>query len=263
MKRDHLNVPGIRLAYIDYGGNGSAVLLLHGLYGRGSTWAETAPWLVKAGYRVVALDQRGHGLSDKPAQGYTRKEFVADAAAVIEMLGLRPAIVIGHSMGALNAWCLAAGRPDLVRAVVLEDMTASATSAASECRQWVADWPVPFPTMAAVRRYFDGCRTGMADYFQECFAEGPDGYRPLAGVNALVAAATGMEGEWWDELSQVTCPALVVKGSLSFCPRTELQEMAQRLPKGEYAEVSGAYHVVHYDQPAGWRAVVERFLQKV
>lgn len=51
-----------------------------------------------------------------------------------------------------------------------------------------------------------------------------------------------------------------VKGELSDLPREVLQEMARRLPQGRYAEVPGAHHTLHNDEPEGWRAVLEPFL---
>ncbi|MGN5379143.1 alpha/beta fold hydrolase [Streptomyces lasalocidi] len=132
------------------------VLLLHGLMGRASHWASTARWLA-ARHRAVALDQRGHGQSDKPVQAaYTREAYVEDAEAALEQLGLAPAVLVGHAMGALTAWQLAAKRPDLVRGLVICDMRASALGAASqrEWAEWFRSWPVPFATLADVRKWF-------------------------------------------------------------------------------------------------------------
>lgn len=123
------------------------VLLLHGLMGRASHWASTARWLSER-HRAVALDQRGHGQSDKaPEAEYTREAYVEDAEAALDQLGLGPAVVIGHAMGALTGWQLAAKRPDLVRALIICDMRASALGAASqrEWEDWFRAWPAPSP----------------------------------------------------------------------------------------------------------------------
>jgi pimeloyl-ACP methyl ester carboxylesterase len=76
----------------------------------------------------------------------------------------------------------------------------------------------------------------------------------------MVQCAEGLQGEWWDDLPQVRCPALVVKGECSAYSREHLQKMARLMPLGRYAEVKGAYHTVHSDEPEGWRAAVEPFL---
>lgn len=132
------------------------VLLLHGLMGRASHWAPTARWLSER-HRAVALDQRGHGQSAKPEKAaYTREAYVEDAEAAVEQLGLAPVVLIGHAMGALTAWQLAARRPDLVRGLIICDMRASALGAASqrEWESWFKAWPLPFATLADVRKWF-------------------------------------------------------------------------------------------------------------
>ena len=96
--------------------------MLHGHFGNGRTFERLADSLAPD-WRVVAPDQRGHGRSD-PAPDYDREGYVADAAHVIEALDLAPAVVLGHSLGGVNAYQLAAHRPELVRAVIVEDAPA-------------------------------------------------------------------------------------------------------------------------------------------
>jgi pimeloyl-ACP methyl ester carboxylesterase len=67
----------------------------------------------------------------------------------------------------------------------------------------------------------------------------------------------------WEELAQVRCPALVVRGLDGELGRAESQEMVRVLPYGQYAEVADAGHLVHYDQPEAWRAAIEPFLDSV
>jgi pimeloyl-ACP methyl ester carboxylesterase len=65
------------------------------------------------------------------------------------------------------------------------------------------------------------------------------------------------------ELDAVECPVLVVRGGDSEYSREDLQEAARRLRSGRYTELPGAGHVLHYDNPAGWRCVVEPFVAEV
>src|SRR6266511_2165482 len=89
---------GVSLACLDFGGDGPPVLLLHGLAGHAAEWAETAGWLT-AYHRVLALEQRGHGRSDRAPTDVSRAAYVIDAVAVIEALALQPVILIGESLG--------------------------------------------------------------------------------------------------------------------------------------------------------------------
>jgi pimeloyl-ACP methyl ester carboxylesterase len=79
------------------------ILLLHGLASSSHIWNLVAPRLAEAGYEVIALDQRGHGESDKPAASYDFASILADDRAVVQALGLWHPIVIGHSWGAMAA----------------------------------------------------------------------------------------------------------------------------------------------------------------
>jgi pimeloyl-ACP methyl ester carboxylesterase len=86
-----------------HGGDGRpAVLLLHGLLGRASHWAETARRLAPR-YRAIALDQRGRGPSAHPQEPSAPEVYAADATAAVEQLGLGPVVVVGHGTGALTA----------------------------------------------------------------------------------------------------------------------------------------------------------------
>jgi len=264
MKRGYLQAKGIHLHYLDSEGKGPAVLLLHGLMGRATTWLETAKWLIPH-FRVIALDQRGHGLSEKVENAYSRKHYVDDAIAVIEHLQLSPVIVIGHSLGALNAWVLAARRPDLVSAVIINDMTANTLGLPyrESWASWFDRWPLPFASMKEVRGYFYSLRPSYADYFMEIMEEREDGYWPLFEVEHMLQSIDGQkESNYWSELREVQCPALVVRGEMSDMPRAEMIEMANQLRYGQFVEIPGAGHVVHYDQPASWKEVVLSFLKE-
>ncbi|MEU6357779.1 alpha/beta hydrolase, partial [Streptomyces sp. NPDC047072] len=110
---------GTRIAYRDRSGPGIPVLLLHGLAGHLGEWDDLAARLVSAGHRVVAYDARGHGASTRRPASVSRAAHVGDAVAVEAALDLGPAVVVGQSMGGSTAMLLAAGRPELVRSLVL------------------------------------------------------------------------------------------------------------------------------------------------
>ena len=90
---------GISLNYTDSGGDGRAVVLIHGWPLSGESWSEQVPALIEAGHRVITYDRRGFGDSDKPEGGYDYDTFAADLAGLLEGLDLRDATLVGFSMG--------------------------------------------------------------------------------------------------------------------------------------------------------------------
>lgn len=112
---------GVRLHVRGWTGDGPDVLLLHGLASSSHIWDLVAPRLTRLGIRVVAFDQRGHGLSGKPSAGYGFDRTSDDVVAVIRAMRLRRPVVVGHSWGANVALEVAVRRPRLIGGAVLLD----------------------------------------------------------------------------------------------------------------------------------------------
>ncbi|MEU9170633.1 alpha/beta hydrolase [Streptomyces sp. NPDC048420] len=102
-------------------GSGPLVLLVHGFPESWYSWRHQLPALAAAGFRAVAIDVRGYGRSSRPAavDAYRMLDLVADNVAVVEALGERSAVVVGHDWGATIAAHSALLRPDVFRAVGL------------------------------------------------------------------------------------------------------------------------------------------------
>jgi pimeloyl-ACP methyl ester carboxylesterase len=113
-------IDGIRLRIVD-SGRGTAVVFLHGLGASMYSWRKTLPPVAAAGYRVIAIDNRGFGFSDKPAHGYTNAEYARLVVALLDSLHISSAVLVGHSMGGAIAAEVALAHPDRVRGLVLID----------------------------------------------------------------------------------------------------------------------------------------------
>ncbi|MEI8213978.1 MAG: alpha/beta hydrolase [Planctomycetota bacterium] len=107
------------LQFVDYGGEGPMLLLLHGVTRCGKDWEPLLPALTAA-WRVVAFDQRGHGGSER-ADSYLVTDYVDDVVRWMRNELAEPLIVFGHSLGAMVAAAVAAELPHRVRGIVLED----------------------------------------------------------------------------------------------------------------------------------------------
>lgn len=244
---------------VEFGGDGPGILLLHGLMGRATTWWEAAKWMSHYG-RVVGLDARGHGRSPHRGGGWRTEDFVDDAAEVLRDLG--PSTVVGHSMGGLHAWCLAATHPDLVRAVVVEDIAPDQRGKTVDpWKAYFESWPVPFRSLAHVREFFGD----LGDWFTECVEERADGYHLIADLEDLYEIANEWgRRDYWPFVERVRCPMLAIEAEHSAMPPGQMAELPKRAG-GEvrHLVVAGAGHVVHHDQPAVYRGAVEAFLSGV
>src|SRR5204863_3743213 len=93
-----VRVNGTTIRYID-AGRGSPVVFIHGLGPSIYAWRKTLGPVLAAGFRVIAFDNRGFGISDKPARGYSNAEYASLTVAFMDSLGLADAVLVGHSMG--------------------------------------------------------------------------------------------------------------------------------------------------------------------
>jgi pimeloyl-ACP methyl ester carboxylesterase len=117
------DVGGVRVYYLDRGPkDGQAVFLLHGFLGSVVDWTNTIPALVEAGYRVIAFDRPPFGLSDKRTSlDYSTKAMSELTLALMDVMGIEQAAVIGHSAGGQVAADFAVRYPDRVTKLVLVD----------------------------------------------------------------------------------------------------------------------------------------------
>jgi pimeloyl-ACP methyl ester carboxylesterase len=115
-----VTVDGVRLHYVE-AGEGPLVLLLHGFPEFWWSWRRQIPALVEAGFRVVAVDQRGYALSDRPRswRDYRIERLAADVDGLIVALGEERAHVVGHDWGAAVAWTVASLYPERVERLAI------------------------------------------------------------------------------------------------------------------------------------------------
>ena len=114
-------VRSLELSVREWPGEGRPFLLVHGLASNARTWDGVARHLSASGYRVVAVDQRGHGHSAKPDFGYTFADVTADLEALIDALGLEVPVIAGQSWGGNVVLEFAATRPGSLYGLVLVD----------------------------------------------------------------------------------------------------------------------------------------------
>jgi pimeloyl-ACP methyl ester carboxylesterase len=205
------------------------LVLLHGMPSDCSTWAQVAPALAAAGYRVITPDQRGHGGSAHTAT-YSLEEMREDLLELTGALGLERFVLGGHSMGGTVATLFAERYPDRLAGLIL------------------VDTPPP---------------DGSGDYDP---GPRPDGDLPhdWAVMPAIFAQLNHPDPAWWAELPAITAPTLVIGGGpTSPAPQHLLARLADLVPNATLVTIEGAGHAVHRTRPAEFLATVEPFLQRI
>ncbi|QVI28899.1 alpha/beta hydrolase [Mycolicibacterium neoaurum] len=240
------------------GGAGAPLVLVHGLMGRGSTWSRQLPWLTELGavYTYDAPWHRGRDVDDP--HPISTERFVQDLADAVAELG-RPVTLVGHSMGGLHSWCLAAERPDLVTAVVVEDMAPDFRGRTTgPWEPWVQALPVEFETAEQVYREF-GPVAGR--YFLEAFDRTATGWRLHGHVEHWIeiAGQWGMR-DYWQQWEAVRAPVLLLEAGGTVAPPGQMRRMNEIGYWTTYLQVPGAGHLIHDDAPEIYREAVVGFL---
>jgi 3-oxoadipate enol-lactonase len=223
---DVCEVGGIRLAYRVSGSpDAPPVVLMHALGENSTDWDAVAGDLAGT-FRVYALDLRGHGASGRPG-AYSVELMRDDLWAFLDRLGIDRVTLVGHSLGGMVACLAAQDRPERVARLVLEDPPPLLP----------ADPPRPAPAQP----------DGPVDF-------------DWAVVTGIMPQRNLPDPAWWDGLTRITAPTLVVAGGPdSHLPQDQLAALAARIPHGRLVTIPVG-HLIHAVRPAEFVAAVRNFL---
>lgn len=243
------------------------VVLLHGLAGHAGEWDATAAHLSPR-HRVVVVDQRGHGASERHPADVSRAAYVADVRAVCEQLGLHRPVLVGQSLGGHTAMLTAAAHPDLVRGLVLVEAGAATADpdTPEKIGGWLDSWPVPFPSIAAAREFLS--EQGLdGEVWAAGLEQRADGWHPRFEPSVMVRAITeNTTRDWWPHWRAVRCPTLLVIGEKGIVPPAESVRMldsADPSTATTAVSVPGTGHDVHLERPAVLHTLLTGFLAQL
>lgn len=268
-----IEVAGGRIAY-EVTGEGPLVVLAHGMGDNRSAYRFLAPLLAEAGYRVAAVDLRGHGESSADWASYTHADIAGDLLAVIAAEG-GPAVIVGHSCSGGAATVAAGTHPDQVTAVVeIGPATrpyAMSASALLRSRRYRRGFGLlaraaMLGSTAAWGKYLDHAYPGVkpADW-DPWLASLLAGLRQDGRMKAMRAIGTSPAAEAAAQLPNVRCPALIIMGTLDPDwpdPQAEAAAIVGLLPAGtgRHVMIEGAGHYPHAQYPAQTAEAIRSFL---
>ena len=241
-----------------------AVVFLHGVGGGRRGWAPQQAHVARLGWRSLAWDMPGYGDSAM----VTPYDFAHLAQALWQMLDaahIHQAVLVGHSMGAMVALQAWTQKPERIRAMVLAASSpAFGHSDGDFQKQFLAQRLAPLEAGKTMGDIADrlipsmvapGCTApALALARQGMAAVAPETYR--AALRALV------QFEQRAALPTITVPVLCLAAEHDrTAPPTVMALMAQKIPGARYACLSGAGHLLHYEQPEAFNAELEKFLK--
>jgi 2-(acetamidomethylene)succinate hydrolase len=260
----------VNIAYRASGRPGDqTVLFLHGTSANLGVWDEVIDAMREPG-SCLAVDQRGHGRSDKPATGYGAGDYCHDMVALQDVLGLRPLVVVGHSLGARNAWVFAARHPDRVAGVLAVDYVPFVEPEvldALEVRVAAGDRAFHSPEEIGAylrNRYPRMAQRAVDRRISYGYQSGREGYLPLASPSALQQTVAGLRVHYSDEFERVAGPLTAVRGVDSAIVSPDAWQRAHGLlPSARWIEAAGADHYVPEEQPHLVAREVDRLLSGI
>jgi pimeloyl-ACP methyl ester carboxylesterase len=251
---------GVRIVW-ESTGSGPPLLLLHGLGGGLVDWEpQIAPFAAR--YRVIRLDVRGHGASDKRRGRYRVEDFTGDAIAVLRAAGAGPAHVVGLSMGGMIALQMALDAPELVRSLVLANTGPEVR--AENLKERIAIWQrrlltrilsmEQFATALSERLFPEPGQEGMrAEFRRRWAANDPAAYRE--SYHALLRWSVA------SRLEQINQPTLVIHSEFDYTSLERKQRWATRIPNARTITIAGARHAVSMDKASAFNRVILEFLE--
>ncbi len=268
-----VNANGMRFHYLEWGNpDNPAMLLLHGFAQTCHSWDFVALGF-SDNYRVIVLDQRGHGDSDWASDGdYSPETQQKDISGIVNELGLENFVLMGLSMGGRNSFTYAANNSGKVKALVVVDAAPQNMQQGTQnIRSFVqqddeldsVDAFVERVLQYNPRRDPQQVRGSIMHNIKEL----PSGKwtwkydRALRSPGRRMGSDAETEKRLWGYIESLQCPTLLVRGGASDIVAMDTADrMHQAIPNSRIATIEGAGHLVMGDSPSGFQSAVTDFL---
>lgn len=263
-----VTINGLSLHYVDYGephAGAPTTVILHGLTSAWGTLRRVAEHLAPS-FRVVALDQRGHGESEwGPADQYDTDSYLSDLEQFVDGLGLDRFVLVGQSMGGHHTIAYTARHPERIIAAIANDIPPSLElSNEGQATQYpdgrhrrfasTGEWLAPRRESSPLTPDW-----AHAVAVAELLREVDGGYEPKHDPNAPMRWEPK---DLWDEARTIARPLLIIRGGRSNVLSAQtLQDMDMAIPTARSVTLEKAGHNTYWDMEHEWLSVATAFVQ--
>jgi pimeloyl-ACP methyl ester carboxylesterase len=255
-----IELPGVRLSYLDSGGEGEAIVFLHAHTGVAESWRPQIDHFAPLGYRCIAFDRRGWGASlPVPATGPQPGSIAEDLEQLVCHLGIERFHLVAIAGGTFAALDYSAWRPERVRSLVACASTGMITD--PEIAGFIDRIAVPCllaPAPAEFRELSAGFRGADPERAASWIATARAARQPGAPDNYVRTPNT------FEKIASISAPVLAIAGGADLiAPPEMMRRWVAHLADARFEVVSEAGHAVSYEQPERFNALVEAFLDEV
>lgn len=255
MQRKNLLINNLNISFLDNEKAGDTLICLHGHFGTASNFA----FIEKIfDGRVVIPDLRGHGFSEH-APSYTKKDYLEDFEQLISILNIKNPLIIGHSLGGIIAMLFEA-KHQKAKMLIIEDIG----TVVNGSNEFISRFPDEFSSVHEVDRTFrQVLKRPLSLYFSESLYYDETSWKFRFDYKGMIISQTNINGTYWSEWEQLTCPVLVMKGGKSWATSKEnTEEMLQRNKMAELIFYENAGHGIHDEERDKFCSDLDRFIKQ-
>jgi len=254
MIRKYLDIGNKKISYLDNEKNSQPLICIHGHFGCASMFSFMNN--VHDG-RLILIDQRGHGLSDH-FDTYKTSDYVNDLELLINHLGINKPIILGHSLGGVNAYHYAFKSKN-AKALIIEDI-----GTIVDCsNEFILKMPREFNSLYEVEESLKNLKMTFEPYFIESIRYDGLKWKFLFDYEGMVESQKEMNGNHWEYWKALDCPILLLHGSKSWASNTKnIKEMAEMKKNVTLNIYEGIGHTLHDEDRNRFITDVKLFLNK-
>jgi 3-oxoadipate enol-lactonase len=248
--------------YYELTGKGEPLLLIHGLGSTTRDWEFQVPSFSQK-YRVITIDLRGHGKTDKPKGPYNMQIFAEDIAELLKKLGIKSIHILGISLGGGIAFQFAVDYPDFVKSLIVVNagIEMPADSFKLRLEAFKRSFIVKLVGMKkmgdvlAPRLFIKPEQEELRSKLIERWAEN-DKKAYLSAMRALIGWTIR------DQLDKIKCPTLIIGSDEDYAPSSVKEEYTKLLQNAKFIEIKDARHAVAMEKPEEFNELVINFLSE-
>lgn len=246
--------------YYESTGEGEPLLLIHGLGSSTRDWEFQVPTFSQK-YRVITIDLRGHGKTDKPKGPYNMQMFAKDIAELLEIIGVTSTHILGISLGGGIAFQFAVDYPELVKSLIIVnagiEIPADSFKMKLEAFKRISIVRLvgmkKMGQVLAPRLFIKPEQEDLRQKLIERWQEN-DKKAYLSAMRALIGWSIR------DHLDKIKCPTLIIGSDQDYAPSSIKEEYTTLLPNAKFIEIKDAGHAVAIEKPEEFNEIVMNFL---